>query len=86
MLHILYRAVFNNIGCANDLVIILCAQAYRAQRGLVCMLLFWQIQPECQATIEEDGETLFIEGLRFESAASREDLRRLSSQAGAGGH
>ncbi|KAK9513416.1 hypothetical protein VZT92_026952 [Zoarces viviparus] len=39
---------------------------------------------ECQASIEEDGETLVIEGFRFESAASREDLRRLRSPAGRG--
>lgn len=85
LLHILHRAVVYNDGCTNNLVIILCAQAYRAQHGLVCILLLWQIQQECQASIEEDGETLVIEGFRFESAASREDLRRLSSQAGAGG-
>ncbi len=84
LLHTLYRALVNNDGCTNDLVIILCAQVYRAQCGLVCMLL-WQIQQDCQASIEEDGETLVIEGFRFESAASREDLRRLSSQACAGG-
>ncbi|KAA8591562.1 hypothetical protein FQN60_016936 [Etheostoma spectabile] len=32
-----------------------------------------EIQQECQANIEEDGETLIIEGFRFESAVSRED-------------
>ncbi|GLD67438.1 zinc finger CW-type PWWP domain protein 2 [Lates japonicus] len=43
------------------------------------------IQQDCEACIEEDGETLVIEGFRFESAASREELRKLSSKAGAGG-
>ncbi|KAM7420382.1 hypothetical protein PAMA_014889 [Pampus argenteus] len=43
------------------------------------------IQKDCQASIEEDGETLVIEGFRFESATRREDLMRLSSQADAGG-
>lgn len=42
-------------------------------------------QQECRASIEEDGETLVIEGFRFESAASRQELKRLSSQAAAGG-
>ncbi|XP_078109567.1 uncharacterized protein LOC144519914 [Sander vitreus] len=41
------------------------------------------IQQECQASIEEDGETLIIEGFRFESAVSREDWLR--SQAGGRG-
>lgn len=50
----------------------------------VCLLLLWQIQQECQASIEEDGETLVIDGFRFESAFSREDLRRLRSQAAGG--
>ncbi|KAI9520343.1 hypothetical protein NQZ68_018650, partial [Dissostichus eleginoides] len=36
-----------------------------------------EIQPECQASsVEEDGETLVIEGSRFESVVSREDLSR----------
>ncbi|CAK6954373.1 hypothetical protein PFLUV_G00081960 [Scomber scombrus] len=43
------------------------------------------IQQKCQASIEEDGETLVIDSFRFESATSREGLRRLSSQAVAGG-
>ncbi|KAF1387632.1 hypothetical protein PFLUV_G00081960 [Perca fluviatilis] len=41
------------------------------------------IQQECQASIEEDGETLIIEGFRFESAVSREDW--LKSQTGGRG-
>ncbi|XP_077950293.1 uncharacterized protein LOC144389463 [Gasterosteus aculeatus] len=39
---------------------------------------------ECRASVEEDGETLIIEGLRFESAVSREDLMMLRSPAGRG--
>ncbi|TNN32965.1 hypothetical protein EYF80_056873 [Liparis tanakae] len=31
---------------------------------------------ECQASLEEDEETVVIEGFRFESAVSREDLMR----------
>ncbi|KAL6108909.1 uncharacterized protein ACO6RY_12157 [Pungitius sinensis] len=38
--------------------------------------------PECRASIEEDGDTLIIEGFRFESAVSREDLMMLRSPAG----
>ncbi|CAJ1061819.1 hypothetical protein PFLUV_G00081960 [Xyrichtys novacula] len=45
-----------------------------------------QIQQEHQDSTEQDIETLVMDGIRFESAASWEDLRRLSSQAaGAGG-
>ncbi|CAL1610727.1 unnamed protein product [Knipowitschia caucasica] len=33
-------------------------------------------QSVCAATIREDGETLVIDGFRFEDAASREDLGR----------
>ncbi|KAK5922620.1 hypothetical protein CgunFtcFv8_019866 [Champsocephalus gunnari] len=37
-----------------------------------------EIQQECPASsVVEDGETLVIEGSRFESAVSREDLIRL---------
>ncbi|KAM8735738.1 uncharacterized protein AB9X84_024091 isoform 1-T4 [Acanthopagrus schlegelii] len=43
------------------------------------------VQQKGQASIEEDGESLVVEGFRFESAASSEDLRRLSSQTGARG-
>lgn len=53
---------------------ILCAQAYCAQHGLVCMLLLWQIQQE--------RETLVIDDFRIESSAGREELWRLNSQAG----
>lgn len=61
-------------------------QPYCAQHGSECMFLWlWQIEQECQASIEEDGETLVIDGYRFESVTSREGLRRLSSQAVAGG-
>lgn len=50
------------------------------------MLLLWQIQQESdRISIEEDGETLVVGGFRFETATSREGLRRLSSQAGAEG-
>nr|XP_030225941.1 zinc finger CW-type PWWP domain protein 2 [Gadus morhua] len=36
----------------------------------------------CQGGIEEDGDALIVEGFRFESAASTEELRSLGSQPG----
>ena len=36
----------------------------------------------CQGGIEEDGDALIVEGFRFESAASREELRSLGSPPG----
>ncbi|AWO96925.1 Hypothetical protein SMAX5B_011934 [Scophthalmus maximus] len=41
-----------------------------------------RIRQECEASIEEDGGTLIIEGFRFECAASRDELRRLTSKTG----
>ncbi|KAM9723179.1 uncharacterized protein ACNS7B_018660 isoform 2-T2 [Menidia menidia] len=43
-----------------------------------------KIPEESQASTEEEGEILIIDGFSFESAASREGLWRLSSQVGAG--
>lgn len=46
----------------------------------------WQIRQDRPVNTEDKGETLVIEGFRFESVTSREGLQRLCSQGGSGCH
>ena len=54
------------------------------QPGPMACVFFEQDQSSwlCQGGIEEDGDALIVEGFRFESAASTEELRSLGSQPG----